>query len=72
MPRNKTIKNLKYHDTCKCGANEVDDARHSAYSLAELKAMGYKKRKFKDTGEVFYFLETALENCPSCSPELYD
>lgn len=68
MPRNKTTKNLKHHNTCNCGANDVDDARHSAFSLAELKAYGYKKRKAKNTGEVFYFLQSTSETCYICEP----
>jgi hypothetical protein len=56
-------KKVKRHYTCRCGYNEVSDTT-TVITVNELKAAGFKKRKYR-TGGTFYFisLETLCDHC---------
>lgn len=64
MGRKATIKNIKTHLECACGKNIVEDYT-IVQSLKHLKQCGFKKRIYKNTKEVFWFLnsETICDTC---------
>lgn len=51
-----TEKNIKIH-TCIDGINSVEDIR-ATISYKKLKDLGAKRRIYKNTKEVFFFIET--------------
>lgn len=51
-----TEKNIKIH-TIVDGVDSVED-RKATISYRKLKALGAKRRIYKDTKEVFFFIET--------------
>ena len=54
-----TQKNLKIH-TCINGMNSVEDAR-VVISHKKLKALGTKRRVYKETKEIFFLIESDCE-----------
>lgn len=59
----KTNKVLKTHYSCSCGYNRADQWETTFYTIKELQALGYKRRRFKDTGEPFYFHSIQQSEC---------
>lgn len=59
MARRVTEKNIKIH-TCIDGLNTVKDVK-VIMSQRKLKELGAKRRVYKNTKEVFYFIETNYE-----------
>lgn len=54
-----TEKNIKIH-TCIDGLDSVEDTK-AVISYKKLKALGAKRRVYKDTKEVFFLIETNCE-----------
>ncbi|MGN6435985.1 MAG: hypothetical protein ACTHMM_05600 [Agriterribacter sp.] len=60
MSRPVTVKNIKEHFECACGLNSVEDYQEKL-RVKDLK--GFKKRRYRDTGERFYFIHIKAEEC---------
>lgn len=73
MANKITVKTLKHHCQCECGYNLVEDF-DSNTTIKELKSEGYKKRKFKDTKQTFYFnsFDILCNNCQDLMGSLID
>lgn len=59
MTRVVTKKNIKIH-TCIDGMDSVEDTI-VAISHKKLKALGAKRRVYKDTKDIFFFIESDCE-----------
>lgn len=56
MPRKVTIKRIKIHMHIE-GVDTVEDT-NVAISFKDLKSLGAKRRIYKNTKEVFYYIKT--------------